>query len=156
MKRQARSDITALAWQHASRQTWRVLAHQLQSTSPEGPAMTTIGLAILDHNDCLEVRVLTDLTIRNSAAIRTGILSAWEDRGRPHPLVLDLAGARHIDSSGVGALLEIYHWTEDAGVELVLRGLHNSPRRMMQRTGLGGLFHIAGMGAPAIHHHEWR
>jgi anti-anti-sigma factor len=111
--------------------------------------MTTIGLAVLDDHRCLEVRILIDLTLRNAAAMRRGILSAWEERGRPGPLVLDLAGARHIDSSGLSALLEISQRIEDAGISLVIRGLRNGPRRMLQRTGLGKLFHIAGTGAPA-------
>ena len=111
--------------------------------------MTTIGLAVLDNHQCLEVRILTDLTLRNAAAIRTGILSAWEERGKPGPLVLDLAGARHIDSTGVSALLAISQRTEDAGVSLVITGLRSSPRRMLERAGLGALFHIGDTGAPA-------
>jgi anti-anti-sigma factor len=105
--------------------------------------------SVLDNYRCLEVRILTDLTARNAASIRTGILSAWEERGKPGPLILDLAGARHIDSSGVSALLAVSQRTEDAGVLLVLRGLRASPRRMLERTGLGVLFHIADTHAPA-------
>jgi anti-anti-sigma factor len=110
-------------------------------------AMTTVGLAVIDYHRSLEVHVLTDLTIRNATAIRNGIMSAWEACGRPARLILDLAGARHIDSSGVGALLDVSHRTEDAGIALVIQGLHKAPRRMLQRTGLGMLFHIAGEGA---------
>ena len=104
--------------------------------------MTTVGLMIIDDHRCLEIRVLTDIDVRNAAAIRTGIVSTWEERGR-EPLVLDLAGARHIDSSGVGVLLELFHRTDDAGVALILRGLRDAPRRMLERTGLDELFHIS-------------
>ena len=107
-----------------------------------------VQLAV-QYKECLEVRILTDLIARNAASIRTGILSAWEERGKPGPLILDLAGARHIDSSGVSALLAVSQRTEDAGVLLVLRGLRASPRRMLERTGLGVLFHIADTHAPA-------
>ena len=108
--------------------------------------MTGVGLAVLDNHRSLEVRVLTNLMARNAIAIRNGILAAWEWRGKPGPLILDLAGARRIDSSGVGALLEISHHAEDAGVILVIQGLQEGPRRMLERTGLGALFQI---GAPA-------
>jgi anti-anti-sigma factor len=106
--------------------------------------MTTVGLAVFYYHRTVEVRILTDLTIRNATAIRNGILSAWEDYGRPGWLILDLAGVRHIDSSGVGALLELWHRTEDAGIPLVIQGLQKSPRRLLERTGLGELFRIAG------------
>ncbi len=109
----------------------------------------TTGLAVLENHRCLEVRVLTDVTVRNAAAIRNGILSAWEERGRPGPLILDLAGVHHIDSSGVGALLVVSHHAEDAGVPIFIRGIHRSPRRMLERTTLSGLFQPASKGASA-------
>jgi anti-anti-sigma factor len=120
----------------------RILAGQLQSSRLEAEAMTSVGLMVIDAYRCLEIRVLTDINVRNAATLRTGILSNWEERGRPGPLVLDLAGARHIDSSGVGALLEIFHRTDDAGVALIIRGLRSSPRRMLERTGVGELFQL--------------
>jgi sulfate permease, SulP family len=112
--------------------------------------MLTAGLAIVENQGCLEVRILTSLTALNAATVRTAVLSAWEDRGRPQRLVVDLAGARHIDSSGVGALLEISHRIEDAGVRLVLSGLNRPVRRMLDRTGLGIVFQITEAGAPAV------
>ena len=102
--------------------------------------MIATGLALLERQGHLEVRVLTDLTIRNASAVRLSVLSAWEDRGRPYPLVVDLTGARRIDSSGVAALLEIAHRTESAGAQLVLSGLNPLVRRMLDRMGLGFVF----------------
>jgi anti-anti-sigma factor len=112
--------------------------------------MIAAGLAILDNHRWLEVRVLTDLTLRNAAAIRNGILSAWDERGRPGPLILDLAGVWRMDSSGAGTLLEIWHRAEDAGVRLEIHGLRHSPRRLLQRTGLADLFSIAETPAEAL------
>ncbi len=111
--------------------------------------MTTAGLAVLDDHRCLEVRVLTDLTVRNATAMRNGILSVWDERGRPGPLILDLAGASRIDSSGVGALLEVSHHAEDAGVTMVITGLRKSLRRMFERMGLGLRLQIARSTASA-------
>jgi len=108
--------------------------------------MTGVGLAVLDNHRWLEVRVLTDLTVRNATALRNSIRAIWEERGRPGPLILDLAGAQHIDSSGVGALLELSHWTEDAGVTMIIQGLCQAPRRMLERMGLGLMLQIAGEG----------
>ena len=108
------------------------------------------GLAIVETLGRLEVRILTNLTVMNAAAVCAAVLSAWEDRGRPQRLVVDLAGAKHIDSSGVGALLEIAHRIEDAGVRLVLSGLSRPARRMLDRTGLDMVFQITEAGAPAV------
>ena len=110
--------------------------------------MVISGLAFLETRGRLEVRILVDLTVMNASAIRNTVLSAWEDRGRPPVLVLDLAGARHIDSSGVGALMEIAHRIEGAGVRLVLSGLNPTAQRMLDRTGLAMLFTIHDPAKP--------
>jgi len=112
--------------------------------------MVTTGLAILEYEGGLEIRILTDLTILNASAVRAAVLSLWEDRGKPQLLVLDLAGARHIDSSGVGTLLEIGHRIESSGVRLVLAGLNPHSRRMLDRTGLDILFQIHEAGQPGV------
>ena len=102
--------------------------------------MLSAGLALLESQGRFEVRVLTDLTVWNAASVRAGVLRAWEDRGKPHPLVLDLAGARHIDSSGVATLLDIAHRIESAGAGLALTGLSPVMRRMFDRMGLKIVF----------------
>jgi hypothetical protein len=51
--------------------------------------MTTIGLAVLDNHQCLEVRILTDLTLRNAAEF-----------GRDS---IGLAGARETGAAGSGS-----------------------------------------------------
>jgi anti-anti-sigma factor len=111
--------------------------------------MPATGLAIIEDAGRLEVWVLTDLTIGNAAAIRKATLSAWEKCGKPELLVVDLASARHIDSSGMGALLEIAHRIEHTGARLTLRGLRPWPRRMLDRTGLGVFFRITDAEEPA-------
>ena len=110
--------------------------------------MMTTDLAVRENNGHLEVWVLSSLTIMNAAAVRTAVLSVWEQHGKPQPLILDLAAANPIDSSGMGELLEISRRTEAAGARLVLRGLGRVPRRMLDRTGLGMLFQIAEAGPP--------
>lgn len=117
--------------------------------------MLTEGLAIVEAQGRLEVRVLADLTLSNAGAIRTSVLSAWEERGRPRNLVMDLAGAKHIDSSGAGALLEIAHRIEGSGIKLALSGLNATVRRMLDRTGLGLLFTILDVPPPALRHFSY-
>jgi anti-sigma B factor antagonist len=51
-------------------------------------------------------------------------------------LVLDLEGVNFIDSTGIGALVEIGHDAEDVDAGLVLRKPSERVRRILQLTGL--------------------
>lgn len=107
-----------------------------QSQSSDRPD----GITVLDHSRGLVVRVRTNVTVQNSAALRAEVLSAWEASGNPPRIVLDLTGVHHIDSSGVGALMSLAQKANEAKVPFVLCGLQEGPRRMLQRTGLGKIF----------------
>ena len=99
-------------------------------------------VTVLEQNRRLVVRVGADITIWNSTAIRTAIVSAWEERGDPEGVILDLGDVRHIDSSGVGALLELANRAKKAGIPFSLCRLQETPRRLLERTGLSGLFQV--------------
>jgi len=101
-------------------------------------------VTILEQNRRLVVRILASLTIGNAAAIRTVVLSEWDESGELEEVILDLGHVQHMDSSGVGVLLELAHRAEKAGIPLRLCCLQESPRRLFDRTGLGGLFPIYG------------
>ena len=81
------------------------------------------------------MRILASLTIGNAAAIRTVVLSEWDESGEPEEVILDL---QRTGSSGVGVLLELAHRAGKAGIPLRLCCLQESPRRLFDRTGLGG------------------
>jgi anti-sigma B factor antagonist len=99
-------------------------------------------VTVLEQNRRLVARITADITIRNSAPIRTAILSAWEERGDPEAVILDLGDVRHIDSSGVGALLELANQAKKAGIPFSLCNLQESPRRLLDRTGLYSMFQV--------------
>ena len=79
-----------------------------------------------------------DISIRNAAEIHRLLLGAWRERADGGELLIDLGQARRIDSSGIGALMELVR----DGVPLALCNLRDSPRRLLERTGLSNLFHI--------------
>src|ERR1700693_3577332 len=64
---------------------------------PDPPA----DVAIVEDNEGIVVRVGVSINAINAARIRAAILAAWEKRGNPGRLVLDLGKVNHIDSSGV-------------------------------------------------------
>ena len=86
----------------------------------------------------LVARLSGDISIRNAAEIHRILLEAWKQNSAGREMVVDLGNAKRIDSSGVGALLELV----SDGVSLALCNLHASPRRLLERTGLSTLFRI--------------
>ena len=98
---------------------------------------------VFETGRSLVMHILTDVTFENSARIRTAVLFAWEARERLGTVILDMGGVHHIDSSGVGVLLELAQKAARANIPFVLCGLEASPRRVLDRTGLSELFRIS-------------
>jgi anti-sigma B factor antagonist len=70
---------------------------------------------------------------------------------RPARLVLDLNGVVHIDSSGVGTLLEGLRKADRSQVRFVLCGLNDAARRMLERTRLSLVFDTRPTVQDALH-----
>ena len=96
----------------------------------------------LEQDSVLVAQVTGDFTLGNSTAICTAILSAWEESNGLQAVIVDLGEVPHMDSSGVGTLLQLRNRAEDSGVPLILYRLQPSSRRLLHRTGLAGLFRI--------------
>jgi anti-sigma B factor antagonist len=94
-----------------------------------------------DGQTCSVLRVVGDVDWNTS-----GELSAEVNKlltvDYPARLILDLKGVTHIDSSGVGALLEGLHDANKKHVRFTLSGLNRSLLRLMERTQLNVLFDI--------------
>lgn len=86
----------------------------------------------------LVAHLQSDISVRNAADIHRILLGAWKEHGESGELLVDLGRARRIDSSGIGALMELV----SDGVPLGLCNLQDSPRRILERTGLFNLFRI--------------
>ena len=108
-------------------------------------------IEVLTDDGEVRVHVRHDITMHNSIEVSTEVKRAWEERGRPQRVILDLSGVRRIDSSGVGALMEISERTNRSGARLVLSGLEEAPQRLLERTGIIRLFEVGeNRGRPAI------
>ena len=108
-------------------------------------------IEVLTDDGGVRVHVRHDITMHNSIEVCTAVKKAWEERGRPQRVILDLSGVRRIDSSGVGALMEISECTNRSGARLVLSGLEEAPQRLLERTGIIRLFEVGeNLGRPAI------
>jgi anti-sigma B factor antagonist len=81
------------------------------------------------------LRVSGAIDIQSREALITAGRAALE--GDSGTLVLDMADVSFMDSTGIGALVELGHDAEDADAELLIRD--PSPRviRILEMTGLG-------------------
>ena len=107
------------------------------------------NVAILEDHCGLVIRILTDLTVKNAVRVRDAVLSAWAEQGQPGRIVLDLSGVRHLDSSGVGTLMDLARRAGVAGIPCVLCILQGGPRRLLERTGIIGLFDVSAAAGAA-------
>ena len=101
-------------------------------------------VAIVEDPRGLLMRISSDMTAQNTERIRSAIAGTWARRGNPRRLALDLSAVDRIDSSGVGGLLDLARTAQNRSAAMVLCGLHASPLRLLQRTGLLALFRVAG------------
>ena len=79
---------------------------------------------------------LTGEIDQHTAAYLRHAIDASFVRIRPDRLILDFSGVTFMDSSGVGLALGRYRQTRAAGGTLVLTGLSDRDRRMMQLSGM--------------------
>jgi anti-anti-sigma factor len=99
-------------------------------------------IAVLEQTHNLFVRLGGDITISNSVVVHDEINAAWDERSDLKAVIVDLWEAHHLDSSGVGVLLGLACHAKRCGLSLRLCHLHESPRRLLNRTGLARLFEI--------------
>jgi anti-anti-sigma factor len=110
-------------------------------------------IAVLESAGVLVVRMKGDISAGNSVAVSEEIRAAWDDQAAK-VVILDLWEVRRLDSSGMGVLMELASVARKSGVSLALCHLQDSPRRLLERTGLRVLFDIHGTVEEAISKHE--
>jgi len=82
-----------------------------------------------------------DIDMSNSPELRKALLHEIRDSRAPR-VVLNLSGVKYIDSSGVASLVEGLKASRDMGSSLVLFGLSNSAREVLQLSRLLKIFEI--------------
>lgn len=91
--------------------------------------------------DTVVVSLAGELDIAVAAEVRQRGLAALEQAGIG-TLVLDLTEVTFLDSSAIGALVEIRNAAHPAGVPVTLRNVTSSIRRTIEIMGLTDLFVI--------------
>lgn len=91
------------------------------------------GYTILD--------ITGDIDLANSPMMRKALLGEIKEKKTPK-VFLNLKSVRYIDSSGIATLVEGLKAARETGARLILYGLSNSVREVMQLSRLQKLFEI--------------
>ena|SRR5947209_6713625 len=62
--------------------------------------------------------------------------------GGPVALVLDMSGVTFMDSTGIGALVEVSHAARDSGITFTIRRPSTRVVRILQASGLSGMWDV--------------
>ena len=73
--------------------------------------------------------------------MRTAMHNALQ--AKPSELSVDLSGVSYMDSSALATLIEAFRIANNQGTRLVLAGLKDQPRYLVEVTHLDSLFDIA-------------
>jgi anti-sigma B factor antagonist len=99
-----------------------------------------------DNQPASVVSVTGDIDLTSVGELRAQVNRLLTSES-PARLILDLNGVAHIDSSGVGTLLEGLRKANKRQVRFVLCGLNDAARRMLERTRLSLIFDTR----PSVH-----
>ncbi len=85
------------------------------------------------------------ITVENSDEMRRALSNALDKK--PLELSVDLSEVSYIDTSGLATLVEAVRIAHKQGTRLVLGGIHDQPRYLLEITHLDRLFEMAGQEA---------
>jgi len=88
------------------------------------------------------VEVQGDIDLYSSEEIPKILQRALSEHS-PSALVMNLSGVKHIDSSGLAALVKGFQLCQRASIRFVLCGLNRSSRQVLQLTRLISVFEVA-------------
>lgn len=80
------------------------------------------------------------ITINNANEMRRTLTVAL--RPELQKLTVDLTGVTYMDTSGLATLVETMRIGRQQGTRLVLRGIQNQPRYLLETTDLDHVFEI--------------
>ena len=94
----------------------------------------------------IELLGALDLATRNLVLHTTRDAITQSDGGA---VVLDVSGVTFIDSTGLGALIELYRFGTDHDVDVILRDPSPRVRQVLDLTALGGYLTVESTAEPA-------
>jgi anti-sigma B factor antagonist len=95
------------------------------------------------------VNIVGDLDMETSDEVLSALQDALRAQGR-RPLILNLGGVGHLDSSGLGALIAARFEAKQRKVRFVLSNMTDAQSRMLARMKLNRFFEISRTLADAL------
>ena len=95
-----------------------------------------------DHGGAAVLRPVGDIDLARAPGLRTHLVAALD--GRPDRLVVDLSQVEYMDSSGVATLIEAMQVARNRGSRLLLCGLRDRVRSILEIARLDMIFTIVG------------
>jgi anti-sigma B factor antagonist len=94
------------------------------------------------------VEVVGEVTLNDSPKFHTRLLQVLETN--PQRLVIDMSGVTHIDSAGVGTLVEIFRRIKSANGRMFLVGMQPRVRGVFEITKLVNFFSVLNTAEEAL------
>lgn len=91
---------------------------------------------------CSKVYVSGDIDLYSSPKLRETILDLYRKRGQKK-VIVNLSQVHYVDSSGIASLVEGLQEAKKRKARLILVGLNEGPRHVLELTRLLGVFEIA-------------
>ena len=88
----------------------------------------------------LKLQLKGGIYVREAGKLREELLAAFE-KGHYH-FDLDLGEVTHIDSAGLGVLIQVHKRVAPKGGEVVMRGLHGAVKDLFYLTRMDRTFRI--------------
>ncbi len=107
-----------------------------------GQASNSISINTTRRGPAHVVQIGGEVDLQSAPKLRAALDEVLKQT--PAQLVIDLAGATYIDSSGVGTIVYLKREVERVGGKLVLSGLQPRVRSIFEITQLDRFFQIAG------------
>ncbi len=109
----------------------------------------SIQIDVQRENETAVINVVGDIDLYSSPQVRQTILDALNQKTESRVLV-NLAGVKYIDSSGVASLVEGLQLARKSQVRFALCGLNKAPRQVLELTRLINVFDIYDSVADAL------
>jgi anti-sigma B factor antagonist len=100
-----------------------------------------ISVRVEEEKAAAVIEVKGDIDLYSSPQVRQAILDTLNKK-EAKSVIVNLAGVRYVDSSGVASLVEGLQLSRKSQVRFVLCGLQKAPRQVLELTRLIKVFEI--------------
>lgn len=106
----------------------------------EDPRLSELTIKTRHAGEHVVVTAAGEIDLACSDQLLGALVDAVDRTPTPRQLCCDLSGVTFIDSTGIAALVAAKHASEKAGAEMMLAGACGHVRRVLELTGVQGLF----------------